>query len=161
MQLCSYFNQEKYKHTRDWIKNVITEATNYRKACMPFFSLIANGGRIQENKPFQYVYNLLGTPLISNKSGENLFYSKLNATLPDIHPQYLWVVSDILNIYTNSRKSKLQRCSLYAWCDKHNQSTDDRCFTSPWERTKESDLCTFAQVWYDWNMSEYTPKIRS
>ncbi len=159
-QLCSYFNQEKYGNTRQWIENVIVNSTNYRKEHKNLFSLIAMGGRIQENSTFQYVYNLLGTPLISNNLGENIIYSKLNTTLPNIYPQYLWVVSDMLNIYINSKRSIAQRCSLYGWCNQNNQDTDDRCFNSPWERVKEDNLCSFAQIWHDWNMSKYTPKER-
>jgi hypothetical protein len=166
-QLATYFTSEIFGKTGYWISNLLGCAIDLRQKVRHFPCTIASGGKIQGNEVFRYIFDLLGTPLMSNNLGDNFFYSRLQEKISNINPQNLWAINQVYNIYINSEKSQMCRCQLKQWCsktclDNHQVDyTDNRCFDNPWERVNDEELCQFAQIWRTWGMEGFVPTERS
>jgi len=161
-QLREYFTSNNFGDNNTWINYTISSAVNIR-VTDPFFILnIARGGKIQSNVSFANVLTKLGTPMVTNLNNEGTFYSPLQST-HNIHPEYLWAISQICGIYIKQLTHNNNKCELKLWCKESCISqniidyTNNNCYNSPWLRVTDPELCAFAVMWKTWEMENKTP----
>jgi hypothetical protein len=161
-QLREYFTSNNFGDNNTWINYTISSAVNIR-ITDPFFILnIARGGKIQSNVSFANVLTKLGTPMVTNLNDEGTFYSPLQST-HNIHPEYLWAISQIYGIYIKQLIQNNNKCELKLWCKESCISqniidyTNNNCYNSPWLRVTDPELCAFAVMWKTWEMENETP----
>ncbi len=147
-QVQGYFNDpELFTDIRNWINQLLKTAQEIRFDNKYFILDIARGGK----DVFQSFFKQLGTPLISNSTGEcTLLY-------PDkpegVEIGYFIAIGQIISYF----ESGSCRCDLLNICKKYKNKIDQRCESAPWERCFDTLLCPYALLWKHWNLKEYTP----
>ncbi len=161
-QLCDYFTTPVFGDNKVWVNYTIATGVDIRLKNPHFLLEIARGGKLQTNVPFMNLFRKIGTPMVSNLNAEGTFYSPLQAT-HNIHPEYLWAMSQIFGLYMKPLKSNKRKCELNLWCKESciaqcvPDFTDANCYNSPWLRITYAQLCPFATVWKTWGMENEIP----
>lgn len=161
-QLCGYFTTSNFGDNKTWINYTVSSAVDIRLKDPYFILNIARGGKIQSNASFANVLTKLGTPMVTNLNDEGTFYSPLQLT-HNIHPEYLWGISQIYGIYIKPLTQNQNMCELKLWCKEScrvlgiTDYTNMNCSQSPWLRVTDPKLCTFAVMWKTWGIENETP----
>lgn len=164
-QLEGYFTTELFAANRKWMNEMLTQANGVRTGSWGFFVDLASGGPLNQNPTFLNLFGRLGMPLVTNQDSIAFFASPINET-NNVRPDLMWVINQVYNIYINTNASAIRRCAMIEWCRAscRNQDVEDytdyRCFESPWERSRDNQLCVFAQVWKTWGMEQIVPRNR-
>lgn len=151
-QVEGYFNDHIFQDLKDWVGQLIDTAKEVRFKNRYFILNIARGGLLKENLCFKEIRETLGTPLISNNSGEATF---LYPNKPKgVEVGYFSAIGQIISLFERGDFE----CSLYPMCVKFKNEIDNRCMFSPWKRSEDRSLCPFAMLWRHWRLKDYTPK---
>lgn len=166
-KLKSYFNvpdyPELHKAYHSWVDRLIDYAIHIRLVEPAFLIDMVSDGYARTNNTFSRIIENLGSPLVQNKRKDYF----------TIRPKGIegWtseVMKSVLTIYDLLHDGNTM-CSLYPWCDKTDKElagtenykpiapTIAECLHTPWERCKNADLCPFAIIWRNWNLTKYTP----
>lgn len=154
-QIKDYFKDpEIFQDIRNWVDQLMNTAREIRFKNRYFILDIARGGDVQKNLAFEKIYKQLGTPLISNKSGE---CTLLYPNKPDgVEIGYFSAIGEIISLFENANCE----CSLYAICAKYGNKIDSRCKTAPWKHSQDEFLCPFSLLWNHWRLKEFIPKAK-
>lgn len=152
-QVKGYFNDlESFKHIRDWIDHILNAARDLRFKQKYFILDIARGGKITENKAFEDVRGLIGTPLISNSVGECIEFNHKYPRGVDL--EFFSAIEQIISFFEKGNNN----CLLYPICLRNGLQVDNYCKTAPWERCEFHQKCPFTIMWNHWNLRTYKPK---
>lgn len=155
LQLKGYFNDSYFNPIKEWAETTINTALELRKD-NPFFILDIANGNIRYNHIFCDILKTIGTPILTNDNGfAGCYHSNI-----DIQQQIgnFWAISEIYNIfYTGTFTS----CKLINCCQNIPNAVDCRCSKTPWKRSKDKHLCSFALFWHHWGLDDYEPICKS
>ena len=151
-QVKDYFNDPLiFEDIRNWVDQLLNTAREIRFSDQYFILDIARGGPLKSNKAFEKTKDQLGTPLISNNSGECTLLYKNKPEGVDVG--YFSAIGQIIALFESGNCD----CSLYSICTKYGNKVDERCNTNPWERCVDQLLCPYAMLWKHWNLKKFTP----
>ena len=151
-QTQGYFNDPQiFTNIRNWIEHLLTTAKKLRFQNRYFILEVAKGGNLKTNKAFKQLLGEIGTPLISNNSGEcTLLYPNKPK---GVELGYFSAIGQIISIFEKGNCD----CSLHPICIKCGNEVDNRCQSAPWERSNDIKLCPVALLWKHWKLKDYTP----
>lgn len=153
-QVTGYFNDPVFNDLKKWVEQLLDTAKSIRFRNKYFILDIARGGLLKKNPYFKRIRETLGTPLISNNSGEATF---LYPDKPEgTEVGYFTAIGQIISVFESGHF----KCSLYPLCVNFKNAVDERCEASPWERSSDKFLCPFAMLWRHWKLKEYIPQKR-
>lgn len=152
-QTKKYFNDPRiFKDINDWISILIKNAIELRQKNKYFLLDIARGGNIRTNKSFKNFIDKVGTPLLCNDNAEFSFY---HTGFPNgVEIAYFKAIGQIMQVLGEGKRE----CDLCPMCHSSNIKIDIRCCNSPWERSHDLSLCTFALFWKHWKLKDYIPQ---
>ena len=153
-QIQGYFNDPKiFTDIKIWIEQLLDTAINLRSKNKYFIVNLARGGNIKVNKDFKQLVDEIGTPLISNNTGE---CTLLYPNKPEgVEVGFFSAIGQIISIFERGNCN----CSLHSMCVKYKNEVDKRCQTTPWERCNDMKLCPVALLWKHWRLKDYTPIV--
>ena len=153
-QTQGYFNDPKFfTDIRNWIEQLLHTAVNLRFKDRYFILNIARGGNVKTNKAFEQLFKEIGTPLISNNTGE---CTLLYPNQPEgVELGYFSAIGQIVSLFESGNC----KCALHPICVKHGNDVDKRCQSAPWERCNDMRLCPVALLWRHWKLKDYAPII--
>lgn len=151
-QTQGYFNDPQiFTDIRSWIEQLLGTAKKIRSRNRYFILDVAKGGNIKTNKAFEQLFREIGTPLISNDTGEcTLFYP---GQPEGVELGYFSAIGQIISIFEKGNYD----CSLHPICIKNGNEVDNRCQSAPWERSNDIKLCPVALLWKHWKLKDYAP----
>jgi hypothetical protein len=164
-QLSRYFTTSVFGDNKIWFDYLVTKSAILRRQFPNFFLDLARGGPIDQNDTFHKVYSQLGIPVVTNNR-DSVIFATPHLDANSIKPEMTWAIQQIYNMYINTPRSYIRRCSLSEWCRSSCEAngeedfTDHRCYESPWERVNDNRLCTFAQIWKSWGMAGEMPTFQ-
>lgn len=146
-----------------WIDRLIDYSVKLRLEEPAFLVDMIYDGYARSNDTFARIVKNLGTPLIKNIKQE--YFSVRPNGLNGWSSEVMKTVSQIYELLHDGNT----QCGLYPWCvgtDKENMNNPnfkplapsvEVCLRKPWERVLCEELCPFAMMWKNWNLSNYTP----
>lgn len=151
-QTQGYFNDPKiFTDIINWIEQLLNTATQLRFQNKYFILDIARGGNVKTNKALKKLINKIGTPLISNNTGECIL--SYPSQPEGVELGYFSAIGQIISTFENGNCN----CSLHPICIKHKNGVDNRCQSAPWKRSNDIKLCPFALLWKHWKLKDYEP----
>lgn len=158
------FNDKYFTDLHNWIDTLFNNVKNLRKELPFFVSGILLGGNLVENKYFNHVLDLLGSPLTLNGDGEATIRPPVNfiSTTPYFHPGLFMAINQTLRIFYLDRPMP---CKLIDYCSASKENDpnlviDENCRCSPWKKAQEASLCPVGQIWYHWALKDNYPNYK-
>lgn len=156
IQIQGYFNDPKlFSEINNWINHITITAYNLRFKDKYFILDVARGGMVRDNKVLKTLIDkTLGTPLISNVSGECTLKSPVIMKGYGVDISYFAAVGQIISLFESAK----YKCDLHTICTYYKNNVDERCIRTPWKHITDVRYCPFALLWYHWKLKEYEPK---
>lgn len=151
-QIKGYFNDPSFDPIKNWLENMIKSAINHRLTNPTFPLDIARGKKLKVNVAFDKFFKNIGTPLMTNDSGETYLHDSKNKA-PSLNYPLIWAIEQIHNVFWGYQTN----CELKDVCNAGSLTTDSRCDNAPWSRVNDKDLCPFAIIWRHWKLTGYSP----
>jgi hypothetical protein len=148
-----FYDPQLFTNISIWVDQLLNTAINLRFKNKYFILNIARGGNVKTNKPIEQLFKEIGTPLISNNSGECIMSCPNYPDGADL--SYFSAIGQIISIF----ESKNCACSLYPMCVRYKNEVDERCKSAPWERCNDKILCPVALLWRHWKLKDYIPIV--
>lgn len=150
-QIKGYFNDPLlFKEIVNWVDQTFDSALNLRLKNRYFILDVARGGNIKTNVAFNDLFSQVGTPLISNNTGEFTVLNPNNTKGVDL--DFFSAIGQIVSVFEFANF----KCRLYPLCLKQNIEVGNHCHTAPWLGGRG---CTFALFWKHWKLKNYIPTI--
>ena len=155
-QFTDALKSEIFAANQVWISHVLAEAVKLRLERIDFITSLVND-TFQLSATFFEIIKKLGTPFFTNKNDVGGFIPPDTLNNVQIQPYQLLVFKQILQTFAGEK-----RCGLYDFCKKRPDKdiTNNYCLTSPWLKSKETELCPFGQIWKTWGLINEIPVPR-
>jgi hypothetical protein len=153
-QLSDYFTTDIFENERKWVKYVLLKAQEIRLTRPDFIVQIIKKGKA--NTPeFAQLLDELGTPLMVNLDGKSWFNPPKELHGTEIHIDRFAAIREIFYLY----ELGIKKCDLQNFCklSPEGDITDNHCDGSPWERSKQKQICAYGAFWRTWGLSDYAP----
>lgn len=161
--LTTYLNADIFIEINGWLNRMLTNALDYRHQNQTFVLDIARGGKLKDNCAFKQFFKNVGSPLVTNTTGETTLYNP--NTHEDLNYSLIMAIDQIHSILCyNQRKCELVGLCSQRWhnvlnvCNINKPKVDLRCTTEPWTRSKDRNLCPFGTIWRHWQLTGYYPE---
>lgn len=161
--LTTYLNADIFIEINGWLNRMLTNALNYRRQNQTFVLDIARGGKIKDNGAFKRFFITVGSPLVTNTTGETTLHNP--NTNEDLNYSLIMALDQIHSVlWYNQRKCELVGLCSEKWhnvlnvCNKRKPKVDARCATEPWTRSEDKNLCPFGTIWRHWKLTGYYPE---
>lgn len=137
-----------------WIDRIVKFALFCRIEDKFFMlNMVRSKGIINNDNFCKAIYDI-GTPLMSNNHND-YFIIPPNGLKPNLNVEIIKAVREIEKVFESASNA----CDMYRWCIKSPESNpNELCCSSPWLKSKEEKLCTFALLWRHWNLTAYSPQ---
>ena len=153
---------ELFKNNNTWLTTVFNNASKIRLNDRSFIcKLIQEPGKISDS--FFKIFNLLGTPFMTNNKMQGWFYPPLELGQLDVSSYFPLILKSIIKVYYGGCE-----CDLIKFCKKSKVTgtgktiniTNHNCKSSPWLRVNDTPSCPFGILWETWGLRDTTPVNR-
>lgn len=153
--LRSRFKGFEHASLRDWFTEIMGRAFAIRLNTPFFMTDLVTKGNARTNPYFEFLMNILGSPLLTNNNNRSYYY---NATKEVLNTRRLARLKAAGNILFTLNGNGF-KCNLYDYCKASGHCVDDVCVKTPWKKAKRFCACPYGFLWMGWGLKKYYPVL--
>lgn len=160
--ITTYLQDPQFVPINNWLKSMIENAVNFRYQNRYFILDIARGGIIKNNNGFKRFFMTIGSPLVTNDKNQTTLHNPYS--IEKLNYGLILAIDQVHSLFWEFQIE----CKLIGFCpngfiaklnifNKKKPKVDKRCYSQPWKRCNDKNLCPFGVIWKHWELTGYSP----